>query len=221
VDESKTIIDKILEVIPGGVFGLLSVLFIIFGELIAFLLFPGYNIFKNMVSELGAGPGAVFFNLSVIISGIIIIPYYLQLAKCFYGENIKQNLKNYAILAALISCMTYSLLGVFPSIESKTMIYIIHGILAAVSIASGLGYLLIYSILMLRAQNFSKYQAYHGFVVAVLYAAFLLTWIPIIEWVMNMAILSWITTNSIYMIYMNKQEKLNHSERFGNNEEIR
>lgn len=221
MEESTKSIDKTLEVISGGVFGLLSVICIILGELIAFLLFPGYNIFKNMISELGAGAGAIFFNLSVIISGIIIIPYYIHLARSFIGENIKENLRKYAILAALISCITYSLLGVFPSIESQTIIYLTHGLLAAISIAFGLGYLLLYSILMLRAQNFSKYQAYHGFLVAIFYAAFLLTWIPIIEWVMNLAILSWITANSVYILFLRKQRKLKLKDKLVNNEEIR
>ncbi|MFX1340942.1 MAG: DUF998 domain-containing protein [Promethearchaeota archaeon] len=214
-------IDKILEIIPGGIFGLLSVAIIVLGELIAFLLFPGYSFFKNMVSELGAGPGAIFFNLSVLISGIIIIPYYLQLAKCFSGEKVKEHLRKFAFLVAIISCITYSLLGVFPSVKSDTIIYLTHGILAAVSIASGLGYLLLYSILMLRAQNFSKYQAYHGFIVAILYATFLLIWIPIVEWVMNLAILSWITTNSLYILYLTRKNKLILYTKFVNNEEIR
>ena len=208
MDKPTKFIDKLFEIMPGGVFGLLSVALIILGEIIALLLIPGYSIFNNMISELGAGPGGPFFNLSTIISGIIIIPYYIHLAKSFSGENIKENLRKYAILAAVISCITYSLLGVFPSIEDNIIIYVIHGTLAAISIASGLGYLLLYSILMLRAQNFSKYQAYHGFIVAVLYATFLLTWIPIIEWVMNMAILSWITVNSVYILYLKKQVNL-------------
>ena len=194
-------IDKLLNVIPGGVFGLLSVVFIVLGELIAFLLFPGYSIFKNMVSELGAGPGGIFFNLSVIISGIIIIPYYIHLAKSFSGENIKENLRIFAILVAVISCITYSLLGVFPSIKDNIIIYITHGTLAAISIASGFGYLVLYSILMVKAQNYSKSQACHGFFVAGLYISFLLTWIPLVEWIMNLAILSWITANSIYLLY--------------------
>jgi len=208
MDKPTKFIDKLLEIIPGGVFGLLSVVIIILGEIIAILLFPGYNIFDNMLSELGAGPGGPFFNLTIIMGGIIIIPYYLALAKTFSGEAINENLRKYAILAAVISCITYSLLGVFPSIEYEAIIYLTHGILAAVSIASGLGYLLLYSILMFRAQNFSKYQAYHGFIVAVLYATFLLTWIPIIEWVMNMAILSWVTVNSVYILYLKKQANL-------------
>ncbi len=220
MDKPTKLIDKILEVIPGGIFGLLSVVSIILGELFAFLLFPGYNIFNNMISDLGVGKGGIFFNLGLIISGIIIIPYYIHLAKSIKGENIKEDLRRYAILAAILSCITFSLLGMFPAIEDNIIIYYAHGILATISIASGLGYLLLYSILMYKAQNYSKSQAYHGFVVAVLYAAFLLTWIPLVEWVMNLAILSWITINSIYLLYLNKQEKLTFKDKLVNNEKI-
>ena len=206
MDKSTKFIEKSLETIPGGVFGLISVVSIILGEVIAFLLFPGYSIFDNMISDLGTGPGAIFFNVSVLISGIIIIPYYIHLAKICIGEKIKENLRKYAFSAALISCITYSLLGIFPSIESETIIYLTHGILAAVSIGFGLAYLLLYSILMLKAHNFSKYQAYHGFIVAGLYATFLLTWIPIVEWIMNLAILSWIIANSIYILFLKAQK---------------
>lgn len=201
MDKPTKFIDKLLEVIPGGIFGLISVVLVIIGELIAFLLFPGYNIFKNMVSELGAGPGGIFFNVALIISGIIMIPYYIHLAKSFSGEEINENLRKHAILAAIISCITFSFLGVFPSLEDITLIYFTHGILAGISIASGLIYLICYSILMLKAQNYSKSQAYHGFFVAGIYATFLMTWIPIVEWVMNLAIMSWITANSIYMLH--------------------
>jgi len=167
MDKPTKSMDKIFQVIPGGIFGLLSVISIILGEFIAFLLFPGYkyNIFDNMISDLGVGKGGIFFNLSVIISGILIIPYYIHLAKSFIGENITENLRKYAILTAIISCITYSMLGIFPAIEDNIIIFYTHGILATITIASGLGYLLCYSTLMYKAQNYSKSQAYHGFLV--------------------------------------------------------
>ncbi|TFG04282.1 MAG: DUF998 domain-containing protein [Promethearchaeota archaeon] len=193
-------VKKILNFVSGGNIGLFSVGIIIFGELIAFLLFPGYNIFENMVSELGTGPGGMFFNLSIFISGIIIIPYYIKLAQSFDGTNINDKMKQYAIFVAIISCVTYSFIGLFPALEENIIIYTIHGTMAAISIGSGMGYLIFYSILMLKADNYSNYQAVHGIIVAVFYATFLLTWIPIIEWFMNFAILSWIIANSLYLI---------------------
>ncbi|MFX0071838.1 MAG: DUF998 domain-containing protein [Candidatus Hermodarchaeota archaeon] len=194
-------IEKLLKLVPGGVFGLLSVIIIVLGEFLAFLFFPGYNVLENMISDLGIGPGGLFFNLSVIVSGIIIIPYYVNLANSFSGEKLNINLKKFAITVAIISCLTYSLLGVFPSDEDWFIIYFTHGTLAAISIGTGLLYLISYSKLMIQAENFSKIQGYHGFIVSMFYFTFLITWIPIVEWMMNLAILSWIAANSIYILY--------------------
>ena len=208
MERERKFIDKLLNIAPGGVYGILSVIAKIFCDFLAYLFFPGYNIFDNLVSDLGVGPGAIFFSLGLIISGILSIPFYVTLARSLRSDDVNEKMRKAALKFFYISDFTYILLGVFPSIEDNIIIYIIHGTLVAISIASGLGYLLLYSILMLRAQNFSKYQAYHGFIVAVLYATFLLTWIPIIEWVMNMAILSWITVNSVYILYLKKQANL-------------
>jgi hypothetical membrane protein len=198
---------KLFKIIPGGIFGLLSVIIIIIGDFLAYLSFPGYNVYKNMVSDLGIGPGGTFFNISIIISGIIIIPYYINLAKLFKGKDILPNLRKYAIFTSIISCITYSLLGFFPATKDDKMIFIAHGVLATISIATGLGYLLLFSILMIKAENFSNIQAYHGFMVALLYFLFLITWNSLLEWIMNFAIISWIIINSLYILYLNFNSK--------------
>ena len=201
MEREANLVDKLLGLISGGVFGLISVIIILVGDIIAFSYFPGYSIFNNMVSELGVGPGGIFFNIGIIISGIVIIPYYIDLAKSFTGDEIKEKLRKFAIFSAIISCITYTFLGFFPSFETNTIIYITHGTLAAISIASGFAYLISYSILMLKSDNFNIIQACHGFMVAGVYAMFLFTWMPIIEWIMTLCIISWITSNSIFLLY--------------------
>jgi hypothetical membrane protein len=201
MEREAKFIDKLLSLIPGGVFGLLSVIIILIGDFIAFAYFPGYSIFNNMVSELGIGPGGIFFNIGIIVSGIIIIPYYIDLGKSFTGDKIKENLRKFAIFTAIISCITYIFLGFFPTIETDPIIYYAHGTLATISIASGFAYLTSFSMLMVKADNFKIAQACHGFIVAGVYAIFLLTWIPIVEWIMTFCIISWILSNSIYLLY--------------------
>ena len=201
MEREANFIDKLLSLISGGVFGLVSVIIILIGDIIAFSYFPGYSIFNNMVSELGVGPGGIFFNIGIILSGIIIIPYYIDLAKSFIGNKVKNSLRKLAMFSAIISCITYTLLGFFPTIESDPIIYYTHGTLAAISIASGFAYLTSFSLLMLKADNFKTAQACHGFTVAGIYAVFLLTWIPIVEWIMTLCIISWILSNSIYLLY--------------------
>jgi hypothetical protein len=208
------LIDKFLSWMPGGIFGLLSVVIIIIGDIVAYMSFSGYNFFKNMISDLGIGPGGIFFNLSVIISGIIILPYYIHLAKYFSGEKMLNKLRRYALVTSIISCLTFSSLGFFPALKTNIIIYYIHGTLATISVASGLGYLLLFSTLMLKAKNFSKAQAYHGFIVAAFYFSFLMTWNPFLEWIMNFAIISWITINSLYMLFHNFNLKEHVNEKY-------
>jgi len=194
--------DQILKIFPGGVFGLISVIIILSGDIISIVLFPGgYSFFENMISELGRGPYGIFFNLGVVISGIVSVPYYISLYRSFDVERVNPILRKSAIIFSLISIITYVLIGVFPSIEENYIILITHGTFAFISLASGAIYLTLFSILMLRDSKYMKLQAYYGFIVAGTYVLFLLTWWPITEWIATFAIISWIAVNSLYMLY--------------------
>ena len=81
MEQGKNFLDKILRRISGGVFGILSMIIRVLCDFLAFLCIPGYDIFENMVSELGVGKGGIFFNLGLIISGIICIPFYIALIR--------------------------------------------------------------------------------------------------------------------------------------------
>ncbi len=199
--DGTKIIDRLLGTIPGGLFGLLSVSVIIIFDLLAILFHSEYNFFDNMVSELGVGPGGIFFNLGLILSGIIAIPFYLHLSKTFIDENVNENIRKTAIASSMISCISYTLLGFFPAIESDQFLHNAHGILAIISISSGICYLVSFSSLMLHSNRFKKSQAYLGLLTAGLYAFFLSTWWPIVEWIMSLSIMTWIVINSSYCLY--------------------
>ena len=80
----KKIFDRLLTLIPGGVFGLLTCAIVLSGDIISIILFPGgYNFFENMISELGRGPSGIFFNLGLIILGILSFTYYISLYRSF------------------------------------------------------------------------------------------------------------------------------------------
>lgn len=204
------IIDKLLKKIPGGVFGLASVAIILFGDFIAILSFPGYNFFENMVSELGVSPRGIFFNIGIILSGILAMPFYIHLSKTFVGENINENLRKTAIISSMISCITYCFLGVFPAVESDFILYHLHGILAFVSMTSGVGYLISFNLLIIKTSKFKKSQAYLGFFVAALYTFFLCTWWPIIEWIMSFAVITWIIFVSASLLKYQPQYEIQY-----------
>jgi hypothetical membrane protein len=46
---------------------------LIFGLIIAEVYYPGYDISKNYISDLGIGPSAIIFNVSIFLLGLFII----------------------------------------------------------------------------------------------------------------------------------------------------
>ncbi len=202
MEKVNKILDKLLELAPGGFYGLLSIAISLIGHIIPILLFPGgYSIFHNMVSELGTSPGAIFFNLGFILSGIVAIPFYISLARSFNYEDMNEKLRKSAITMALISITTFILIGVFPAIIENIIILYIHGTLAVVTWLSGMSYMTLFSILMLKDKKYKKIQAYLGFLCAGLFLLTLLTWMPITEWMLSFGIIVWVTVNSIYTLY--------------------
>lgn len=198
--ERGNFFDLLLEKINGGVFGIISVGIILLGEFLVIFFNPEYIIFENMVSALGGRRYGIIFNLSLLISGIIIIPFYIHLSRVVIEDNTNEILRKTAIVSSMISCITYSLLGIFPSLENIYIIFYIHGVLALISISSGFCYLISFNILIKRSSNFKKIQAYYGFYVAGLYLLFIITWLPNIEWLMNIAIVLWIIIISISIL---------------------
>ena len=200
--QSNNSIDKFLSIIPGGLFGLLSCAIVLFCDFISIFLFhKEYSFLNNMISELGRGSYGFVFSMGLIISGIISVPYYLALGRTFNEDTVNKKLKKLAIIVSLISIITFVFVGVFPSLEENYIIYFTHGTFAFISLATGMIYLIIFSYLMLKDEKYSKIQVYHGFIVAGAYIIFLFTWIPIIEWIITFGLISWITSNSVFMIH--------------------
>lgn len=202
MENGKHCLDKLLKIIPGGVFGIISVITVLTGDIISIFLFPGgYSFFENMISELGRGPYGIIFNLGLILSGIISIPYYFSLYRSFEEVNTNIILRKSAITFSAISIISYIFVGVFPSIEENYIIFVTHGIFAFLAFLSGILYLITFSILMLIDSKWSKLRSYHGFIAAGSYLLILLTWLPITEWIATIAIISWIIGNSLFMLY--------------------
>ncbi len=199
--------DRLLTIIPGGVFGFLTCAIVLTGDTISIILFPGgYNFLENMISELGHGSSGIFFNLGLIISGILSFPYYISLYRSFDKETVNPIVRNCSLIFSLISIITFIFVGIFPSIEDNYIVFVSHGVFAFMSFLTGILYLTSFSVLMLTGSNvsgdkYSKFIACQGFIVAGTYLLVLFTWMPITEWIATFAIISWIIANSIYLIY--------------------
>ncbi|MFX1410669.1 MAG: DUF998 domain-containing protein [Promethearchaeota archaeon] len=208
----KSIINKVLQSVSGGVFGLLSITFGLTGDIIAFLLFPGYDFTKRAVSYLCKGPGGIYFQIGSIISGIFAILFVVSLGRTFEGEKISERLKKRTIIIALISCVSLVILGAFCG--SNPIVALIHGIFAFISWLFGLFYITLFNIFILRDSKFANQLVYFGFIVTISLLLLLIIFIlhffegmhflviilPSLEWIDTFAIIIWYVIISVYMI---------------------
>ena len=193
--------EKVLKKTSGGFFGIISVLIRLTGDITAMIFTPNYNMIDDLISDLGIGPGALFFSLGLIISGIVSIPFYISLKKIFGVEEINENLRKMAIVFSSISIITYVLLGFFPSDPNNILIFVLHGVIGLISWVTGAGYLALYSYMTIRYKESSRYLGYFGYCVVGTVILFIFTWVPITEWCMTFGIMLWIIVISISMIY--------------------
>ena len=195
----RNYLNKIYGVVPGPYWGILSMIIGLLGDIIAVMLTPGYNL-HYMVSVLGTGPGALFFNLGTILSGLFALLFYLYLIPILRSNEISDRTEKIARVFAVSSCIFYMLIGFFPSITSNSTLILIHGFVAMSSLLCGSIYKSTFAYMMLKNDKFLKFQIFSAMIIVVIEIIFLLTWRPIIEWIMVVAITYWIFMLSFHVL---------------------
>ena len=212
MEKLNILIDKLSRKISGGIFGLLSITFGSIGDLIAYLMYPGYDFTRNSVSSLCDGSGGLFFQVGTVFSGLFALLFVIYLGRTFNEEKINGNLKKYTIIVAIISCISCIILGAFCG--SNPIVAVIHGVSAFISWLFGLLYITLFNILMLKDPKYSKFLSFFGFIVSfglfLLMIMFFLYYIPglqvlvvilpSLEWIDTIAVIFWYLVISIYII---------------------
>ncbi|MFX1378331.1 MAG: hypothetical protein ACFFA4_04500 [Promethearchaeota archaeon] len=214
MEKLDLVIAKINKVIPGRIFGLLSITFGILGDILAFLMFPEYNFLTMPVSTLCLGSGGIFFNIGNIFSGIFAVIFVNTLIRTFNEKYISIKLKKIALICANISCISFIVLGAFCG--SNTIVKYLHGTAAIISWGFGYCYLTLYNILMLKDNKYSIKLAIFGIIITfpllILMVLFFLHFIPVLnapliiilpglEWINTISVILWYLCVSTYMIY--------------------
>ncbi len=208
----KILINRSLQKISCGIYGLLSITFGIIGDSVAYLLYPGYDFRRRAVSSLCLGPGGLFFQMGTIISGLFALLFVIHLEKTFNEEIVSKNLKKYVKIAAIISCVSFIMLGIFCG--SNPIIAYIHGINAVISWIFGVTYITIFNILFLKSPRYSKFLAYFGFFATFTLSLlmfifflhlfpslrFLMRILPSLEWLNTLMLILWYFVVSSYII---------------------
>lgn len=196
--ESKQVLKKIFKVIPGPYWGILSMVVSIASIIIAASTFPGYSL-NCMISYLGNSPGALVFNLGFILSGSFALVFYLYFAPILKSKNVKIGIYRTALTFAIMSCIFYILIGIFPA-GADTYMILVHGVVSMICLICGTIYKSLFGYMMLKSEKFLKFHTYSAIIVVTIEITFLLTWIAYIEWIMVFAITYWIFMLSFHVL---------------------
>ena len=145
--------------------------------LISILLYNGYNPLENVMSVLGTGEGAGYFNAGMIIAGIIgsILVY----------ENYK-NVKKILRIVGIFSMISLSLIGVFP------MGLFLHKFSTVMMLGSMGLFFIVYGIIR---------KNLYVIAVLVVFIVFAFINIPLSEWIVFVTVNAWIFLASARSYY--------------------
>jgi uncharacterized integral membrane protein len=214
--------DKIFNVMPGYIFGLIAFTISLSGNILALIFTPEYEMTKNSISALGDLTGGIFLRTGFIISGLIAIPFFIYLGKVLKDKNVNELLRKTAIGAGIFSSICVSLTGTFSGVNE--FIKSLHGTFAMFGWFGNIAGFILFSLSMLKNPKFSKSPVYVGFIGGGILGVFLIpffitnfcnyfrdicysfgqtVWIimPTYEWIVYYSILFWILFTSSYMFY--------------------
>jgi hypothetical membrane protein len=192
---------QIYKAIPGGIYGVLSVVINLLGNIVAFLSFPGFSIFQYNISHLALSPGGIFFNLGLIISGLFAIPFNINLGKIVSGKRINEKVKEIVVKVSILDCIALSLIGVFPAFPENFIILMIHGLLALTFFVCTTIIFIVYGYLFLKSSKFLKVQAYSSLIVAASICIYMALRWSILEWIAFLGIMISVLSTSIFLLY--------------------
>ena len=212
MEDLKTIRDKFQRAKLGGIFGILSISFGLMGDVVALILFPGYDFLRRSVSFLCKGPGGLYFQFGTVLSGVFAIFFVLYVIRTFDEESGNSIIKKWALAFAIISCVSFISLGAFCGSDPTTAL--IHGVSAVISWLSGICYLTLFNIFIFRDPKYSKFLAYIGFCVSISLSLMVLMFflyyipglqniviiLPLWEWVDTFALIIWYFVVSTYLL---------------------
>ncbi|MFX1304977.1 MAG: DUF998 domain-containing protein [Promethearchaeota archaeon] len=187
-------------------FGLFGAMFLIIILPLTAYLTPGYTPLEQMISSLGYGRAKSLFSIGFVVSGSLLIPFYIYLERELI--NIKEVVRRIATGIAIITNVGIALVGIIPDETIIDAFKIFHGIVAVVSFTGSSVYIVLYSVLMYqgpksklyRGPIFKRILAYFGFLLGILMVIYLFAQVPLFEWILTILMLIWVLNAAIQSI---------------------
>jgi hypothetical membrane protein len=152
--------------------GLLAVLIFCLFTFTAAALFPGLvNPLYVWLSNLGnveLNPnGAIFFNLGCIITGLILIPFFIGLYKWNLEKTWGKILLILGIVLGLLASLSLIMVGVFPETHIKQHVMAASGVFGLLFII-----IILLSISLYNHPKFANWVAFFGLIAVIIDLAF-------------------------------------------------
>ena len=195
--------------IIGGIFGIFSVIVRIIGDLIAMQQYPGYHPSTHMISFLSASRAHSIFTLGLILSSILIIPYYFAVSLVFrveYKEDKK--LIQSSLYVSIISAISISLVGFFLELFTlipNSLIYDLHGLFATIAFSCAVFSCIVLGHLIQKSTYFPHFFGYMCYIVAAVNFIFLFTWHALLEWLASSLVILLQLVFGVYLIFKKVQ----------------
>jgi len=214
--------DKLFNLIPGYIFGLIAFTAGILGDTLALIFTPEYKMWKYSISVLGDLTGGIYLRTGLIISGLMAIPFFIYIGKTLKDDNGNEIIRKCAVVAGISSSICVVLTGSFSGVNE--FIKSLHGMFALGSWFGNIAVFILVSLAMVKNPKFSKVPVYIGYIIAGILIIYLIpffitnfcnyfreicysfgrmvfTIMPVFEWVVYFSILFWILFTSCYMLY--------------------
>ena len=169
-----------------------------------------FSFLTHYLSHLGGAPkgAGIIFNIGIMISGLIMILFFLNLSAYLRRKNTNTLLIYLAFISGLISSLGTFFLGVFPYTVTQEL----HNFSASFFFMGGFSYCILYGISEWTTQGISKLQASSGFIVALFFLIFIiftainyfnpelfLEQSHLTEWILFVVLMFWIIEHEVSM----------------------
>jgi len=222
MEKLNQLFDRLFDILPGYIFGLLVFIIGMLGNFIALFLSPEYVFSAHTISDLGHKTGGIYSRMGFIISGIFSIPFIIYLGKTLKKDNQNDGIRKIAIGAGIVSSVCIALSGIFSGINP--IIGFLHGQFAFFNWMGTIVFCSLFSYIMLKDSKFSKFQIYYGFLVSGLFVFYIIPYfitifcainadicysfgqsvysiMPTSEWILMCCVFGWYLLNSSYLLY--------------------
>jgi hypothetical protein len=212
----------ISQKIHGSIFAFFAVLIAIFSTIISAISLlsnnPEINLFSLWMSELSVSRFSVFFNISLIISSILLFIFIIYFVSFISKTSSTKIFVRFTIIFGFFSCLGLFLIGIFP-IKYIGEVSIEHSIGAFIY---WIGSFLFWTFLGVEEYinpEIPKSQAYMASLTACFWAVFLtfLTLIPIFpvldltkipQWIVHFILaISWVEHGIFYARKINIKKR--------------